>query len=140
MFVTVLPDGRCRLELLVLRISHFDPDQTRRPTSNRKIEIGRIRRPELSKTIRVSLWQRFRAAQERFFSHRSATFSSRDSESERNVTRKQELVAAAERIDPAGDIEAARAQLRSIQERWEAVGKIPRERVKELEAAIQKFK
>ncbi|MGH3590662.1 MAG: DUF349 domain-containing protein [Pseudonocardiaceae bacterium] len=84
-----------------------------------------------------ALWQRFRAAQERFFSHRSATFSSRDSESERNVTRKQELVAAAERIDPAGDVEAARAQLRSIQERWEAVGKIPRERVKELEARLR---
>ena len=84
-----------------------------------------------------ALWQRFRAAQERFFSHRAATFSSRDSESERNLTRKQELVAAAERIDPAGDVEAARAQLRSIQERWEAVGKIPRERVKELEARLR---
>jgi hypothetical protein len=84
-----------------------------------------------------ALWQRFRAAQERFFSHRSATFSSRDSESERNLTRKQELVAAAERLDPAGDVEGARAQLRSIQERWEAVGKIPRERVKELEARLR---
>jgi DNA repair exonuclease SbcCD ATPase subunit len=53
------------------------------------------------------------------------------------VTRKQELIAAAERIDPAGDVEAARAQLRSIQERWEAVGKIPRERVKELEGRLR---
>jgi hypothetical protein len=56
---------------------------------------------------------------------------------ERNVIQKQELLAAAERIDPTGDIEAARAQLRGIQERWETVGKVPRERVKELEARLR---
>ncbi|MGH3550359.1 MAG: DUF349 domain-containing protein [Pseudonocardiaceae bacterium] len=84
-----------------------------------------------------ALWQRFRAAQEQFFSNRSATFSGRDSELERNVTRKQELVAAAERIDPAGDIEAARAQLRGIQETWESIGKVPRERVRELESRLR---
>ncbi|MBV9162917.1 MAG: DUF349 domain-containing protein [Pseudonocardiales bacterium] len=84
-----------------------------------------------------ALWQRFRAAQERFFSRRSATFSGRDSELEQNVARKEELVAAAERIDPTGDIEAARSQLRGIQERWESVGKVPRERVRELEARLR---
>jgi Domain of Unknown Function (DUF349) len=84
-----------------------------------------------------ALWQRFRSAQERFFSARSATFASRDSELERNVARKAELVAAAERIDPSGDIESARAQLRSIQERWDAVGKVPRERVRELESRLR---
>jgi Domain of Unknown Function (DUF349) len=84
-----------------------------------------------------ALWQRFRAAQERFFSRRSATFSGRDSELEQNVTRKEELVAAAERIDPTGDIEAARSQLRGIQERWENVGKVPRERVRELEGRLR---
>ncbi|MGH3886039.1 MAG: DUF349 domain-containing protein [Pseudonocardiaceae bacterium] len=84
-----------------------------------------------------ALWQRFRAAQERFFNRRSATFSGRDSELEHNMRRKEELVAAAERIDPAGDIEAARAQLRGIQERWETVGKIPRERIRELEGRLR---
>jgi DNA repair exonuclease SbcCD ATPase subunit len=53
------------------------------------------------------------------------------------VARKQDLVAAAERIDPTGDIEAARAQLRNIQERWEAIGKVPRERVRELEGRLR---
>ncbi len=84
-----------------------------------------------------ALWQRFRTAQESFFSARSAAFSGRDSEMERNVVQKQELLAAAERIDPTGDIDAARAQLRGIQERWEAVGKVPRERVKVLEARLR---
>ena len=84
-----------------------------------------------------ALWQRFRAAQERFFSRRSATFSGRGSEFEHNVQRKEELITAAERLDPAGDIEAARAQLRSIQERWETVGKIPRERIREFEGRLR---
>ena len=84
-----------------------------------------------------ALWQRFRTAQEAFFSARSAAMSGRDSEFDRNVARKQELVAAAERIDPTVDIEAARAQLRNIQERWEAIGKVPRERVRELEGRLR---
>jgi Domain of Unknown Function (DUF349) len=84
-----------------------------------------------------ALWQRFRAAQDRFFARRSATFSERDAEFEENAARKEELVAAAERIDPTGNVEAARAQLRSIQERWEAVGKVSRERIKTLEARLR---
>jgi hypothetical protein len=83
-----------------------------------------------------ALWHRFRAAQERFFSRRSTTFSARGSEFEHNVRRKEELIAAAEGIDVT-DIEAARAQLRGIQERWETVGKVPRERIRELEARLR---
>jgi hypothetical protein len=83
------------------------------------------------------LWQRFRAAQERFSRRRCAAFSERDSELERNVTRKEELVAAAERIDPTGDVDAARSQLRGIQERWDSVGKVPRDRVRQLEGRLR---
>ncbi|MGH3717494.1 MAG: DUF349 domain-containing protein [Pseudonocardiaceae bacterium] len=90
-----------------------------------------------SKEADDALWQRFRAAQERFFSRRSRTFSERDSELERNVTRKEELLAAAERIDLTGDVEAARSQLRGIQERWDSVGKVPRERARELEGRLR---
>ncbi|MGH3794433.1 MAG: DUF349 domain-containing protein [Pseudonocardiaceae bacterium] len=84
-----------------------------------------------------ALWQRFRAAQDRFFKRRTATFSERDAEFEQNAQRKEELVAAAERIDLSRDLEAGRAQLRDIQQRWEAVGKVPRERIKTLEARLR---
>src|SRR3712207_5573600 len=83
-----------------------------------------------------ALWQRFRSAQDRFFRHRSATFSERDAEFEEIAQHKEELVVAAERIDPTGDIETARAQLRDIQQRWQAVGKLPRERIRALEARL----
>jgi hypothetical protein len=90
-----------------------------------------------SKEADEALWQRFRAAQDLFFSRRSATFSERDAAVEGNLQRREELVAAAERIDPTGNVEAARAQLRDIQEQWQKAGKVPRERTRALDARLR---
>ncbi|HEY0637669.1 MAG TPA: DUF349 domain-containing protein [Pseudonocardiaceae bacterium] len=84
-----------------------------------------------------ALWQRFRAAQDAFFARRSAAFSERDSELTENARRKEELLAEAERIDPAGDLEGARAHLLRLQERWDAIGHVPRERMRELEGRMR---
>ncbi|GGM62092.1 hypothetical protein GCM10012275_36180 [Longimycelium tulufanense] len=84
-----------------------------------------------------ALWQRFRAAQDRFFAHRSEAFSERDAEFAENARRKEELLAEAEQIDPSTDLDAARAHLYRIQERWEQVGRVPRERVRELEGRMR---
>ncbi|MGI8815977.1 MAG: DUF349 domain-containing protein [Pseudonocardia sp.] len=83
-----------------------------------------------------TLWQRFRAAQETFFSRRSSVFSERDAEFTANATRKEQLLAEAERID-TGNPDTARATLRSIHERWEAAGKVPRERIREFEDRLR---
>ncbi|MGQ0483268.1 MAG: DUF349 domain-containing protein [Pseudonocardia sp.] len=83
-----------------------------------------------------ALWQRFRAAQEAFFSRRSAVYSERDAEFGANAARKEQLLAEAERID-TGNPDAARAALRSIHERWEDAGKVPRERIRELEDRLK---
>lgn len=83
-----------------------------------------------------ALWQRFRAAQESFFSRRSAVFSERDAEFAANAARKEHLLAEAAQIDTS-NAEAARAALRSIHERWEAAGKVPRERIRELEDRLR---
>ncbi|MBO0874315.1 MAG: DUF349 domain-containing protein [Pseudonocardia sp.] len=79
-----------------------------------------------------ALWQRFRAAQEAFFTHRSTVFSERDAEFAANAARKEQLLAEAAQID-TGNADSARAALRSIHERWEAAGKVPRDRIRELE-------
>ena len=84
-----------------------------------------------------SLWQAFRAAQDKFFSRRSAVFNERDAELTDNARRKEELLAEAERINPAADLDGARAQLHRIQERWETIGKVPRERIRELEGKLR---
>lgn len=84
-----------------------------------------------------ALWQRFRAAQDAFFARRSAAFSERDAEFAENATRKEELLAEAEKIDPAANLGAAKAQLRRIQERWDEIGKVPRERMRELDGRLK---
>ncbi|GAA4007061.1 DUF349 domain-containing protein [Allokutzneria multivorans] len=85
-----------------------------------------------------ALWKRFRAAQDQFFAHRSEAFSERDAEFSANAKLKEELLAEAESIDPAANgLEAARNQLYKIQERWDQIGKVPRERVRELEGKLR---
>ncbi len=83
-----------------------------------------------------ALWQRFRAAQDAFFGRRSATFAERDAEFTANASAKEALLKEAEQIDLA-DPDAARARMRTIQQRWEATGKVPRQRVREFEARMR---
>ncbi len=86
--------------------------------------------------IEDELWNRFRAAQEKFFARRNQTFSQRDAEFEANAAAKEKLLAEAEKIDPVKNLDAARAALRSVQERWESAGKVPRERIREFEGRL----
>lgn len=83
------------------------------------------------------LWQQFRAAQDAFFARRSEAFSERDAEFTANAKLKEELLVEAEQIDPSADLDAARQHLYRIQERWDQIGKVPRERVRELEGKLR---
>ncbi|MFJ9778165.1 DUF349 domain-containing protein [Amycolatopsis sp. NPDC101161] len=84
-----------------------------------------------------ALWQRFRAAQDKFFARRSAVFSERDAEFATNASRKEELLIEAEKIDASANLEAAKGALRRIQEQWDEIGKVPRERIRELDGRLK---
>ncbi|MBB4684989.1 DUF349 domain-containing protein [Amycolatopsis jiangsuensis] len=84
-----------------------------------------------------ALWQRFRAAQDSFFARRSAVFSERDAEFAGNATRKEELLVEAEKIDAAANLDAAKSSLRKVQEQWDEIGKVPRERIRELDGRLK---
>ncbi|MGW4029782.1 DUF349 domain-containing protein [Streptomyces sp. NPDC004838] len=73
------------------------------------------------------LWNRFRGAQDVFFAARSGVFAERDAEQAENLKLKEELAVEAEKLLPVGDLKAARAAFRSINERWEAIGHVPRD-------------
>jgi hypothetical protein len=83
-----------------------------------------------------ALWHRFRGAQDAFFSRRSAAFAERDSEFAANAEAKRALLDEAEKIDTT-DPDAARIALRGIQERWEQIGKVPREDMRPLEQRLR---
>ncbi|MFB7244847.1 DUF349 domain-containing protein [Streptomyces populi] len=73
------------------------------------------------------LWNRFRGAQDVFFAARSGVFAERDAEQTENLKLKEELAEEAEKLVPVTDLKAARAAFRSINERWEAIGHVPRD-------------
>ncbi|MEU6317716.1 DUF349 domain-containing protein [Streptomyces sp. NPDC047009] len=73
------------------------------------------------------LWNRFRGAQDVFFAARSSVFAERDAEQSENLKLKEELAEDAEKLLPITDLKAARAAFRSINERWEAIGHVPRD-------------
>lgn len=73
------------------------------------------------------LWNRFRGAQDVFFAARSSVFAERDAEQSENLKLKEELAEEAEKLLPISDLKAARAAFRSLNERWEAIGHVPRD-------------
>ncbi|MCX4733253.1 DUF349 domain-containing protein [Streptomyces sp. NBC_01363] len=73
------------------------------------------------------LWNRFRGAQDVFFAARSGVFAERDAEQGENLKLKEELAVEAEKLVPVKDLKAARAAFRAINERWEAIGHVPRD-------------
>lgn len=73
------------------------------------------------------LWNRFRGAQDVFFAARSGVFAERDAEQAENLKLKEELAVEAEKLVPVTDLKAARAAFRAINERWEAIGHVPRD-------------
>ncbi|MFE2285789.1 DUF349 domain-containing protein [Streptomyces sp. NPDC059443] len=90
------------------------------------------------------LWNRFRGAQDVFFAARSEVFAERDAEQVENLKLKEELADEAEKLVPITDLKAARAAFRSLNERWEAIGHVPRDarpkvegRMHAVERAIQ---
>jgi hypothetical protein len=90
------------------------------------------------KDIDDELWKRFRGAQDQFFGARDAANAALDAEFAANAEVKEQLLVEAEALLPVTDIEVAKRAFRDIADRWDAAGKVPRERMKELEGRIRK--
>jgi len=85
-----------------------------------------------------ALWARFRGAQDAFFEARDATNAELDREFAVNAEAKEKLLVEAEKLLPVTDLDAAKRAFRDIADKWDAAGKVPRERMKDLESRIRK--
>jgi hypothetical protein len=95
------------------------------------------------KEIDDALWRRFRGAQDVFFGARDQANAAVDAEFAANAEVKEQLLVEAEALLPqiqagGADLAAAKAAFRDIAERWDAAGKVPRDRIRELEGRIRK--
>lgn len=84
-----------------------------------------------------ALWQRFRAAQETFFTARKQTYDARDSEQKQNLAAKKELLVKAEALLPVADAKAARRAYRDIQGQWADIGHVPRADMRRLDSRLR---
>lgn len=90
------------------------------------------------KGVDDQLWKRFRGAQDRFFGARDAANAELDLEFAANAEKKEALLVEAEALLPVTDVKAAKEAFRDLAERWDSAGKVPRDRMKELEGRIRK--
>jgi len=91
-----------------------------------------------SREVEADLWKRFRDAQDKFFAARTEVFAVKEAELRQHASLKEELLVEAQALVPVTDLKAARSALRSIQERWETAGPVPRESREQLEGGLRK--
>jgi len=85
-----------------------------------------------------ALWERFRTAQDAFFSAKDQVAAAEDEEFRGNLVVKEELLTEAEALLPVTDVETAKATLRGIQDRWERAGKVPRAELERVEKRMRR--
>jgi hypothetical protein len=85
-----------------------------------------------------ALWGQFKAAQDVFFAAKDAVVAAEEEQFRGNLVVKETLLVEAEAILPIKDLEKAKAELRSIQERWDAAGKVPRADMDRVEKALRR--
>lgn len=90
------------------------------------------------KNVDDQLWKRFRGAQDKFFGARDAENAKLDEEYAANAEVKEKLLVEAEALLPVTDVRAAKEAFRDLAERWDAAGKVPRDRMKDLEGRMRK--
>lgn len=86
-----------------------------------------------------ALWERFKGAQDAFFAAKDAVVAKEEEEFKGNLAVKQRLLAEAEQILPVTDLETAKSALRSIQDRWDKAGKVPRADIERTEKGMRRI-
>ena len=85
-----------------------------------------------------ALWERFKAAQDAFFAAKDAVVAKEEEEFKANLEVKERLLTEADQILPVTDLEAAKAALRSVQDRWDRAGKVPRADLERTEKGMRR--
>lgn len=84
-----------------------------------------------------ALWARLKAAGDAIYAAKSEQIAVENVEYEANLKVKLALLDEAKSIDPEKDLAKAKDQLREISARWEKAGKVPREKVREVEDRLR---
>jgi prefoldin subunit 5 len=84
-----------------------------------------------------ALWARFKAAGDTIYSARQASSASEAGEHAANLAAKMDLLKTYSDIDPSKGLDEAKRRLQELQKKWEKVGKIPKEKIREVEDKLR---
>jgi len=84
-----------------------------------------------------TLWNRFKAAGDAIYAAKAEVVAVENVEFAANLAVKLELLKEAAKIDPAKGLDEAKKQLAAVQQKWEKAGKVPREKVREIEDKLR---
>lgn len=84
-----------------------------------------------------SLWERFKAAGDAIYAARSQKDAEQSVEHAAALETKLQILKEAQAIDPAKDLASAKRSLAEIQKRWEASGRVAKDKVRELDDKLR---
>lgn len=84
-----------------------------------------------------ALWARFKAAGDAIYAAKGEQVAAENVEYSANLASKLEILKDAAKIDPSKGLAEAKNALREIQSRWEKAGKVPRDKVREVEEKLR---
>jgi hypothetical protein len=84
-----------------------------------------------------ALWERFKAAGDAIYAARSARDAEQSVGHAAALELKLAILKEAQAIDPAKDLAAAKRSLQDIQKRWEAAGRVAKDKVRELDDKLR---
>lgn len=90
------------------------------------------------KRVDDALWARFRAAGDALYAAKAQVQAEQDAEYGGNLEAKLALLTEAEPLLQSTDAQSARSRLTSIQRRWDAAGRVPRDQVRHVEDRLRK--
>lgn len=90
-----------------------------------------------SRKVDDQLWARFKAAGDQIYAAKAEEVAQENIEYEANLVAKQAILDEAAPILKVSDHERARKQLTDIQLRWDEVGRVPREALRDIEGRLR---
>lgn len=97
------------------------------------------RAPRAGKKIDDALWAQFKAAGDVLYAAKAEVDQVEQAEFSENLAAKRELLAEAKPILSMTDVAQARAALRTIQSKWDTIGKVPRDSIRSVEDELRKI-
>jgi hypothetical protein len=94
--------------------------------------------PRGPKKVDDALWKRFKAAGDAIYAAKNEEFERDEAEYQANLVVKMEILTQAEVLLTATDYAQARATLNGLQKRWDAAGKVPKAKIREVDDRMRK--